>query len=899
MAENQGNLTNTYPIPTDGNQSQKVLFPDGITSLAEDYAQQEQMREFEDLVRFNGIVKTPGIVSLNSSELITVSPYTGRKLFPYTTDNGLVITAGVGFTRNGALINIAQSISIPSASYNLIPNYTTDLTNKRVFLVLRKITYDVFKRSHPITGEQQDTRRYIVSDKSCVEFLVINDDENYVGNIAYYDKDVVILGRITNIASPAITFDYTRILGGRQLVRVTETPTAEVGGFTMEGHINMQNLWEVLNLPLLGSNYWLNNGSVNNRDFTKLFTQTNYKLGLLRDIKFVDKGSNTYAFSLLNPSALAKIKIFPAIAPPKAIEIKNTTSVYELNIPDNHICYLKLSDSASGWYEGNGLTVPAEEQEVTLDNMGSTNYQLLTANYSTVASYNNADRLRMYPICWHYTNGTDRKLVFANGLILNVGEEINSKGKYSGYVDTDGDNMFGDLSIIKTDGKYIIKKNTASFVGQTKSGLFWKNNLSGSSERIIGACYRVDNMADTIDGYGELGLINGDIIIETNDNTGNNAEYFVFKTDGRLQVFASPVDINDVVTLGYAISPETGFVRRAGDSMTGDLQFLNGGQPVVVHPNPGMTLFVNNDATSSYQTFSIKNQSNKLIGRIIRFSSSTTPGYTNMQEGDLLFETWDNENNSFSKSEMILSSVNKELYLPYDLTVGQDADIGRDLDVGRNLVVEGIVTEDLEIGVITDTTAKALISNGYIKVRRNTGGTIPYPLDSLLETGNTFNIYVDVDGVTNAPQIYANSLVSNVNTKEVLINKTISVNRVGDGTQFLTDGTPINPISFGSVLIPKSKSYMVVLNLPIRPLAGNIEITMEIKKSIAGGASTVKQTFYKQTVGTKKDHIQYTAIQTYEATVNQSEEISIWGKTDTSSVELIENLGTLDVVVLS
>lgn len=647
MAENQGNFTSSYPIPLDNNQSQKVLYPDGITSLAEDYAQQEQIREYEDLVRLNSIAKTPGIVTLKANELITDLPYTGRKLFPYTNDNALIIKSGIGFTRNGAIILLTNDIVIPSTSYNLIPNYTTDLSNKSVYLVLRKKTYDAFKRSHPITGEQQDTRRYIVSDKSCVEFLVINDSENYIGKIFDYDKDIVVLAKITNVNSPTIEFDYSRVTGGREFIRSTETPTAEVGGFTMEGNINMNNVWELLNLPLLGSSYWKNNGTPNNFDFTKLYMHTNYKLGLLRDLKFEDKGSGTYALTFTNPNTLTKIKIFPTLAPPKSIEIKvSNVSGYSINIPDNNVCYLKLNDTASGFNEANGITTVGtiEEEEITTDNMGSINYQLLVGDFSTITTINNADRLRLYPICWHYTNGTDRKLIFPNGIMLNIGEEINDKGKYSGYVDTNGDRMIGDLEIYKNDPTLYLTQTIKDDNITIFPGIKWKDGLGN----IVGEFYRKYSQENTTG-------VAGDHILSVTNPTDNSVKFFDFKRDGRLKVRGTPIESDDVVTLGYANSSSTGFVKKAGDTMTGDLVFLNGSQPIVKTDSPGIVL-METTPFSSYQTISIKREDNVLIGRIIRFSDSTTVGYTNMEEGDLLFETWSNTNTN--KASMHLKSKN-------------------------------------------------------------------------------------------------------------------------------------------------------------------------------------------------------------------------------------------------
>lgn len=702
MAENQGNLTSSYPIPLDNNQSQKVLYPDGITSLAEDYAQQEQIREYEDLVRLNSIAKTPGIVTLKANEAINILPYTGRKLFPYTNDNALIIKSGIGFTRNGAMILLTNDIVIPSTSYNLIPNYTTDLSGKSVYLVLRKKTYDAFKRSHPITGEQQDTRRYIVSDKSCIEFLVISNNENYTGKIFDYDKDIVVLAKITNVNSPTIEFDYSRVIGGREFIRSTETPTAEVGGFTMEGNINMNNVWELLNLPLLGSSYWKNNGTPNNFDFTKLYMHTNYKLGLLRDLKFEDKGSGTYALTFTNPNTLTKIKIFPTLAPPKSIEIKvSNVSGYSINIPDNNVCYLKLNDTASGFNEANGIVGKISgEEEITEDNIGNINYQLLVGDFSTITTINNADRLRLYPICWHYTNGTDRKLIFPNGIMLNIGEEINDKGKYSGYVDTNGDRMIGDLEIYKNDPTLYLTQTVKDDNITIFPGIKWKDGLGN----IVGEFYRKYSQENTTG-------VAGDHILSVTNPTDNSVKFFDFKRDGRLKVRGTPIENDDVVTLGYANSSTTGFVRKAGDIMIGDLVFMDEAQPIVKSINPTIVLM---DITpeNSYQSFTIKREDNKLIGRIIRFSEDGTQfGYPEIRDGDMLFETW--TSNQSYKGQFLLRARRKN---PTDPTQKDD------ILIIPNLHIVGMVESDVNIGErinkrkLTINTENVL--GNFIKINR-------------------------------------------------------------------------------------------------------------------------------------------------------------------------------------
>ena len=232
---------NKYPwSDSTSSDVKKVLFESGIRTFNEDFDSMEQYREDDSITRFNSIVKTPGVAAKKADENTTLFP-------TVIAGNQLKISSGVGFTNNGAMIEVQYDISI--SDIKAIPGYQSPSPNTQVYLVLTKQIQEYAKRVHPITGQQFPTRTLIKSDSSIVNFLVITAD--MTDNNQF--NDCVVLGRLTS-TDPA-AFDTTEATGKRKILRIGEQKFLEITGGIMEGNINMNNKWEILNLPQWGKTY--------------------------------------------------------------------------------------------------------------------------------------------------------------------------------------------------------------------------------------------------------------------------------------------------------------------------------------------------------------------------------------------------------------------------------------------------------------------------------------------------------------------------------------------------------------------------------------------------------------------------------------------------------------------
>jgi hypothetical protein len=172
-------------------------------------------------------VKTSGIASEKRETESLV-------LFPsIVSGNQISITAGTGYTRNGARITIPLALSVLDVT--ALTNYEAPTSNKSVYIVLRKKVEEYQNRTHPITGATVTTRQRIKSDNSIVECVV--DEPSFRESILESDKDIIVLGRLMSV-SPVV-LDTTENIGGRKILRTTENRAVEVTGANMEGNLNI------------------------------------------------------------------------------------------------------------------------------------------------------------------------------------------------------------------------------------------------------------------------------------------------------------------------------------------------------------------------------------------------------------------------------------------------------------------------------------------------------------------------------------------------------------------------------------------------------------------------------------------------------------------------------------
>lgn len=520
-----------YPL-SDSTSSdlKKVLFPPGVSVFAEDWETIESYRETESIQRFNSIVKTPGVVTKKATEANVDTSQ--RKLFPIgVSANQLSITSGVGFTGNGARIYLPTGLSITDVSS--VTGYVDPSAfgeGTGLYLVLRKTIYQYATRTHPISGELKNTRQEILYNNSIVEFITSND-------LSTMDRDVIVLGRLTNNGVTATpVFDVTELTGGRKVLRITEALTCETSGFIMEGDIDMNNQYQVKNLPQWASSYWTKEGSVHNNDFRKLFSRINHRFLIVGGVKFTYEGG---VYGIKFTSGTYPIKIFPYQKPPNRISIPNERgSATVKSIPANQLMYIELTENEAG---------------VGVTNLGDLVISLDTRGVLTsLDTFNNgiSGNLLRFPIAY---NDNNTRLLFPDGTVLLLEEEIDSAGKYSGYVRRDGGNiMTGQLEIEMTNPSVLLTGNNG--LGGDISGLYIRNTITAPTRM---AFYHVAS-TDIIylDSYNSGGVLVGQVIF----------------TGGNIQISGTPTNNADVVSLGYANSkyfPFTGGTISGNVLITG------------------------------------------------------------------------------------------------------------------------------------------------------------------------------------------------------------------------------------------------------------------------------------------------------------------------------------------
>lgn len=532
-----------YPLADSTNLSDKVLFNPNTDTFPEDFTQEEYLREQEDIIRFNSIIKSPGIVAKKAE--VTLRLYPTVTVQPDT----IKITAGVGFTKNGSKLILYDDLVIndmtalegwqdPGA---LVEGYYE-------YLVLKKITEDYLPRPNRITGVNVNSRqrnRYNWTSgdgtNSIVQWVVAESPSDV-------SQDCVILARISGYDDT--TFVYTET-DGRVILREGEIPYLELTGGTMQGDIDGNNRYTYINSPQFGATYWKINGSPNNYDFHRLFAKVNHTLFVRKGIKF-EQSDGLYGITFSSNTDV-KLTILPNQQPPQKIDINNS-GFYAL--PANNVMYLVLTNEQMLLGGSGGIpvgTLPDSIQTFTNSDFLNTRNVGIDVGAS----------LHRFPICWHYVppSTSEHYLIFSNGQILKLNESIDDDGKYSGYVRTDGGNyMTGNLRIIKTAAKVTVKHSSSTApAGESKSGYFWENSLSTQITRL--ARYDAINSEDTTNEVGDVELY-------LTDSLGSSTRV-VFKNDGRVKV-SDPTEDYDAINLHYAVS-DLGFVRKTGDTMTGTL----------------------------------------------------------------------------------------------------------------------------------------------------------------------------------------------------------------------------------------------------------------------------------------------------------------------------------------
>lgn len=501
---------------------QKSLFKAGIVSFNDDFNSIETNREQEEIIRFNSIVKSNGIVSESrNTDNVNLLP-------SVVTGNQISISAGTGYTRNGARIYLPLPLSVLDVT--TLPNYTTPTSTKYVYIALRKVVEEYQYRTHPITGSSVSTRQRIKNDNSIVECYVYDT----LSREEIIDGDILILGRILTV-SP-VTFDLTEKDGLRKILRTTEDKAVEVSGADMEGNLNMQNKYNVTNQPQFASSNYTLEGGTHNRDFTRLFSRINYTLATLRGLKFKQSTGN-WGIEFDN-SYSVKISIIPSQRPPKQININSRNSF--LSIPENNILYVQLTDTDVLLTSGQSTIT------IQLDSRDPNNFFKVTnfLNTSNIGNNENSSLLR-FPIAYHFVDpiSNERKLIFANGVVLNTDEEIDSSGKHSGYLRRDGGNvMIGDLTIEKFNATIFLRRSANPSIN-TKSGITWTNN---TGEIINGRLTRLNSLIETESSTSDTV---GDVHLDVYNNTGTLGKKFIFKLDGKIVVPTAPSEDNDVVRL--------------------------------------------------------------------------------------------------------------------------------------------------------------------------------------------------------------------------------------------------------------------------------------------------------------------------------------------------------------
>lgn len=637
-------VRNNYPFPDSTSQIQRALFPN-VELFCEDDDAESRFREEETIVRFNSIVKAPGIVAKKGSESVYMAP-------AGITGNQISISAGIGYTENGARIVLESSLSIIDAT--LLTGYVASLSTS-LYLVLVKTTEDYFPRSNPITGQQYSTRRRLLFDNTIVRWMTSSDLIN--------SRDVVVLGR--RITNSIFTFDLTESTGKRVILRVTEVPTLDTTGGSMSGDIDMQG-HEILNLPDINTVGWRYVGAASKRDLIRLYAKTNYTIGLLGEITFEQNGAN-YRLRFGDDSGV-KIKLLNNQRPPVSVNIINTSQV--LNVPDNHVVQIVLTDSQL--LASSSIPVQTEEgefdpSEIDGDSINNPSFQTAAFDSTT-----NQFDFHKIPIGYHLVNGNSHKFIFANGIILNLGESIDSTGKYSGYVRRDGESvMTGSLRIKRNSGVIELIQETINDT-TIDSGLVWKN----TTETTIGFFKRVQIATESDSSIvPDVPLSSGDLVLAASKFNGSDTKYFIFKQDGRLQQPNAPGRDNiDLVRVGELTTLLNGKYNTSGGTLSGNvtIQKLN---PLLrlVHKGPTS----NEDSAPISEINPIGgiewyNKSGVLIGGVIR-----KPTEGEFVDGDL--EIISKDRDGASSARLVLRR-NLNRVDVHKLLVGSTARIGYSME---------------------------------------------------------------------------------------------------------------------------------------------------------------------------------------------------------------------------
>ncbi len=676
-------ITGQYPFPSSPDQSKKVKYPAGVDSYNEDYDQSELYRELEDVVRTLAIVKCPGIIAKKTTINTT--------LFPTPiAGNQFSISPGSGITNNGAIISelTASSITDITAVTGYVDPAT--ITSGGVYLILRKYVQNYANRHHPETGIQFPTRLDILSGNSIIEFLV-NPIFDPNSNAITSDRDVVVLGKLTGIGP--ITFDTSEDIGKRMILRVGEIPFVEVTGAIMKGNFFMQNQYEVFDLPQWGHQYYQQSGAVNNKDFIRLFSRINYQLAVLRDITF---GPISGGYGLIfGANAFPKIRLFPNLQPPQVVNLVfNNLSIA---IPENNVLYLNLSDSNilidQGTSGGGGGIGVGQGGDNPVSGGGTTG--TITDPPYTIASYLNnfnfgtdpTSDLKRFPICWHYFNGDEatRKLIFADGSILKLNEQITSEGDYSTYLRTVGvepnnshgnNYMTGNLQIIRNNATVILGEGTNGITSDETAGIEWRRFSPNTN--VVVAEFKRFRPGGTGGEDHPSGLVEGDAYLTLLDGEGIQGNSFIFTRDGRIKIASAAKDPTDALRLNE------GFDKRGEDlssnSITGSVRILKNNPQIILQ-----------DSTSNegFQGIQFEKFDGGEIGYLERESApgGTGPAVTgSWNSGDLLFATTDNDVGNFKQVKLKVDTGHWQVA---KLLVDSDATINGSLSVGLGNNVSG------------------------------------------------------------------------------------------------------------------------------------------------------------------------------------------------------------------
>ena len=510
-------IKSIWPFPAGTANKTTVMFPD-VDLFSEDDEWARLYQEEEDLVRFNSIAKTAGVVARKIDGV--------TYLFPQgVSGNQISVSPGVGFTKNGARIVIETALTVIDAT--ALIGYVASLGTS-LFLVVRKKVEDYAERSNYETGTLYKTRRRILFDSSVLEWVS--------SSTVSTDRDIVVLGR--RLTNGLFTFDTTEATGKRTLLRTTEYPALETIGGTMSGDIDMQNVYEILRLPSIRDANWKYSGAASKRDLIRVFAKTNYTVSLLGGISF---GYSTPNYQLrFEATSEVKIRLSGSQRPPATINLSYNGTV--INLPDNNVLQIVLTEkqllatSSIETQDGSEATFETSQLDVGVIEQGG-----VTLEVNPFETTNNNYDFHKIPICFHSVFNGVHKLLFADGTILNLNDSIDSNSLLSSYLHTRGDNnMIGNVRIRKADG-------TVEFVhynvpdGTSQAGLLWRN----VNESVIADFRRIT--LRNLDASPE-GFVEGDVALTLYNSEGSAPKRFIFRQDGRLQQpDAAAVDLYDLM----------------------------------------------------------------------------------------------------------------------------------------------------------------------------------------------------------------------------------------------------------------------------------------------------------------------------------------------------------------